>query len=348
MDFTWSQLIDAFRTEGWQIADDPGGITLETEVAGERTVLRTFARTGQGLRQARQFWQEYCAGQGELAQPSLDQIRASVQQFFREEQAAGPINSLEALRASEQRRQHMEQALQRLQHACRLLSSLREDFPRLPNREQVHWAQAIAALPNLAFMEIDTTGLSADDELTRFTLIDREGTLITDVLIRPTTCPLSPEASAASGISVQQLEQGVPLADAWKSIQEALCGRYILSFNQEWDVAQLLRAATRSHLEPVLVLGDCLQRRATRYYNGEYSLKLEELCARAGAPLPAKPHQTSIDRARGQRAVLLAMTQAVTDLRPPPVQQESAALAASEAEAESSDWDPFLDSDELP
>lgn len=348
MTMTWNQLIDAFLAEGWSVAAGHVGVTIETDRQGERTVLRDFSRDTKGLSEAQQFWKDYLAGLCDIAQPSLDRIRASFQQRFCEERAAGRVNALDTLQASQHRRKGMEQALQRLQHACTQLGSLLDELPRLPDERQISWARAVLAMPNLAFLEIDTTGLSDEDEVIRFTLVGADDQVIEDVLIRPLKEQLSASASEANGIKPEQLERALAASDVWERIRKALTGRYVISFGLEWDTRRLNQTATWYHLEPVLVIGDCLQRHAC-YYNGEHYLKLEELCARAGAPLPTRPYQTSFDRARGQLAVLQAMARAVTDLRPAAsAAPETESSVTSEPPAAGDEFDPFLDDDDLP
>jgi len=172
-------------------------------------------------------------------------------------------------------------------------------------------------MPNLRFLEIDTTGLGPEDEICRFTLVDGSGQVIKDSHIRPISRQLTKEASRTNGIQASDLEQAPTLSEVWEGVQIALHGTYVVSFNLEWDLKQLNQAARRYQLTPLAIVGDCLQRRATQYYHREYYLSLAELCARVGHPLPEPPAQTSIDRARGQYHFLRAMASAITDVRPP-------------------------------
>ncbi|HYU71638.1 MAG TPA: hypothetical protein VEL31_03065, partial [Ktedonobacteraceae bacterium] len=48
----------------------------------------------------------------------------------------------------------------------------------------------------------------------------------------------------------------------------------------------------------------------------EYNLTLAGICERIGHPLPARPNQTSVERAKGQVHVMRAIANAVTDVRP--------------------------------
>lgn len=342
MTMTWEQLLREYQLGGWHVIESDQWV--EVQAARDTDGLAVFRRDAQGLHEATQFLAHVSQHHPE----SLDQVLARLRALCAREREAGRINGLSAFAAAQRRRQQIPRLWQRLEQELQQVKQEIYALPDLPVEEEVRWAQSVLAMHDLVFMEIDTTGLDEEDEMTRFTLLDASGQLIVDLLIKPETRPLSPAASAASGITPEQLVHGLSIEDAWGPLQEALSGRYVVSFSQDWDVRQLDNTARRHHLEPVLVIGACLQRHATRYYHGEYYLKLEELCARAGAPLPERPHQTSIDRARGQRAVLHALAHAVTDLRTPTeVMKTRNAPASAGEETASEEFDPFLDEDDL-
>jgi DNA polymerase III epsilon subunit-like protein len=337
MTMTWEQLLYEYQLRGWHvIASDQW---IEVQAARETDGLAVFRRDAQGLHEATQFFAQISHQSAETFDQMLTRLRALCER----EREAGRINGLSAFASAQRRRQQIPLLWQRLEQELQQVKQAIHALPSLPDDTEIRWAQSVLAMNDLAFMEIDTTGLDEEDEMTRFTLLDASGQLIVDLLIKPETRPLSPAASVASGITPEQLARGLSIEDAWERIQGALSGRYVVSFSQDWDMQQLDKTARRHRLEPVLVIGACLQRHATRYYHGEYYLKLEELCARAGAPLPERPHQTSLDRARGQRAVLHALAHAITDLRTP---LESTKPASKETADE--EFDPFLDEDDLP
>ena len=343
MTMTWEQLLREYQLWGWHVIESNQWI--EVQAARENDGLAVFRRNEQGLHEATQFFAHVSQHHPE----SFDQVLSRLCALCDREREAGRINSLSAFFAAQRRRQQIPLFWQRLEQELQQVKQAIHALPTLPVEEEIRWAQSVLAMNDLAFMEIDTTGLQHEDEMTRFTLLDPGGQVLVDVLIKPNNRPLSSAASAASGITPEQLARGLAIEDAWERIQGALTGRYVVSFSQEWDVQQLDKTAQRHRLEPVLVIGACLQRHATRYYHGEYYLKLEELCERAGAPLPERPRQTSIDRARGQRAVLHALAQAVTDLRPPQeLTKTKNAPASTGEETAGDDFDPFLDVDDLP
>ncbi len=145
------------------------------------------------------------------------------------------------------------------------------------------------------------------------------------------------------GIKPEQIErEGLSILEAWQRIQAALRGRYIISYSQPWDVQQLNTTAQRHKLEPVILLGDDLQRHSTLYYHREYSLTLAGICERIGHPLPEHPHQTSLDRAKGQVNFLIAMANAVNDMRPTKTRKASGEVDTN------SDTDELEDVDSHP
>jgi hypothetical protein len=244
---------------------------------------------------------------------ALDMINSLLQQ----EHKAGRVNSLLEIADSQRRRKRLEHYWQLIQTELASIDQQISKLPALPPEEHILWAQSVLAMRDLAFMELDTTGLEAEDEIIRFTLIDPSLTTIDDFLIQPTNRRLSERASHVNGIQVAQLErEGIALVEVWERIRAALSGRYVVSYNQGWDVQQLKTAIARHALEPVMVIGDDLQRHTFQYYHREYNLTLASLCERIGHPLPEYPYQTSLDRAQGQVHVMTAMAGAVTDVRP--------------------------------
>lgn len=277
----------------------------------------------------------------------LDQLYIRVQETLAKALKIGRVNSLEALQDQTQLKHALEEDWKQLTQVYSSIEDSLKRFPLLPAWEQIQWAQHTLGLPGLAFMEIDTTGLEYNDEMIRFTLIDKAGNVLEDCLIKPTTRVLGPQASAINGIKPEQLYEALPIIQAWERIQQALRDRSVMSFGLEWDQQQLDRAARRHGLARIRVRGECLQRQATRYYQGEYGLRLAELCARAGAPLPDHPHQTSLDRAQGQRVILQAFAQAITDVRPP-VAHAAELRSSLDFEGVTDDFDPFLDANDFP
>src|SRR5712691_7698164 len=62
------------------------------------------------------------------------------------------------------------------------------------------------------------------------------------------------------------LTQSLTLAEAWPLIMQAFAGRYVLSFNLEFDEGKLSESAARYGLPALPLVGACLMLRAQEYY----------------------------------------------------------------------------------
>ncbi len=226
---------------------------------------------------------------------------------------------------------HIEQLQQ---FTAELLFRL-HSLPVLPRSEHVHWALAALELPTLAFLEIDTDGLYADADILRISLVDRAGAVLYDQLVQPRR-PLSPKIARITGITPDMLEHAPRLPEVWRSSEfaAAFVGRYLLSFNLEFDSGKLAENAARYHLPPLPLIGECLMLRTQEYYGAGLYPKLADLCQRLGHPLPEPPQQDALDRARGQVQLLRAMSQGI-------IYAPAAPPISNEAEAPPS-GDPFL------
>ena len=227
------------------------------------------------------------------------------------EEGAGSPTGVADLEAHFRRRATLDQFLQRLEDALSQVRRGVEHLSRLPRMEHLRWAQAVFAFPNLAFLEVDTDGLHRDADILRIVLVDRSGTPLYAQLFKPRR-PLTRQITHLTAIHQEMVEDAPQLADAWEHIASAFAGRYVLSYNLEFDQTKLHENAERYSLAPLTVIGACLMQQAQAYAGSYTYPKLATLCANIGFPLPDHPMQTAFDRVRGQLHVLEAMAQGIT------------------------------------
>jgi DNA polymerase III epsilon subunit-like protein len=249
------------------------------------------------------------------------------------EEAAPPVSQFSDWQARQRNRVLLAERLSQLGQAVSHLQRRVAALPTLARREHLHWAQALLAFPNLAFLEVDTDGLDADADIVRLAVIDQTGAVLYDQLVQPRR-PISPKIAHLTGLTQERLSAAPRLVEVWEQVQAALAGRYVLSFNLEFDQQQLTTKARRCDLPLLTFIGECLMLRAQEYYAAAFYPKLADLCERLGYPLPDHPHQDALDRARGQVHLLRAMAQGITHAQP-------AHQVADEAESRES-GDPFL------
>jgi DNA polymerase III epsilon subunit-like protein len=168
-------------------------------------------------------------------------------------------------------------------------------------------------MPNLVFLELDTTGLSLDAEIIHALVLDASGAVLLSVYARPSE-PMSANIAHITGITNDVLgERGVSIAELIALVRDTLKGKYVLSYNLHFDANKLSETTTRLRQENIPIIGDDLMQQAMHYFGTSSYPKLELLCSSIGHPLPEHPHQLALDRARGQLALLNALATVVTD-----------------------------------
>ena len=249
------------------------------------------------------------------------------------EEGAGSSQGMADLEAHFQRRAILETSLQLLEDALSQVRRRVEHLPRLPRMEHIRWAQAVLAFPDLAFLEVDTDGLHSDADILRIVLVDKSCTPLYAQTFRPRRL-LTHQTTYLTAIHQEAVEDAPLLADAWEHITSAFAGRYILSYNLEFDQTKLHENAERYGLTPLTVIGACLMQQAQAYAGSYTYPKLATLCANIGFPLPDHPHQTAFDRVRGQLHLLEAMAAGITHV--------AASQETSRDEYSEQDDDPFV------
>lgn len=254
----------------------------------------------------------------------IDALEAA-RRLLREERQSHHFLSQEQepLALREERRQRIRKLLDAIpqqvqQEVIRFRQEL-ASLPHLPASQEIGWARSILGLPNLAVMELDTTRLTTMASVMRFTLLDRQGSLVEDLVLSPQE-DVTQAALELAGITRSQIEQAPPIHTAWGRMQTALSGRYVLSFAFAFFRDRLLDDARHSHLLPLTFLGESLRPHTGAYF-GEVGYQFEALCSHIGAPLPEPPMRTSLHRAQRHLQLLHAMAHGQTHW-PPSLSQQ--------------------------
>src|SRR6266567_3374059 len=154
-------------------------------------------------------------------------------------------------------------------HNLTELANLRDrwrNLAPLPDEESIRWAQAVLQLPNLAFLELDTNGLSDDADIIRVVLRASDGSMLYAQTIQPRR-PISEKITALTAVGPEEVEHAPTFAQIWPDLCVALQGRYVLSYNLPYDRDKLRENAERCGIEPVALIGECLMQRCQQYFH---------------------------------------------------------------------------------
>ena len=244
-----------------------------------------------------------------------------IEDLLKAEEIAEPVHNLTELANRRARRSALEQALANLEASVARLRTRWRSLAPLPDGERIRWAQAVLQLPNLAFLELDTDGLSTDADIIRVVLLGKDGSTLYAQTIQPRRA-ISEKITALTTVRPEEVEHAPTFAEIWPNLCAALQGCYVLSYHLPFDLDKLRQNAERFGVEPVALIGECLMQRCQQYFHQYSYPKLADLCYRIGSPLPEHPLQNAWDRARGQIHLVEAMSQGITAGRGEPEQRD--------------------------
>ncbi|GCF07337.1 3'-5' exonuclease [Dictyobacter arantiisoli] len=252
----------------------------------------------------------------------LNKAVAEVDSMLDREISYRGAGGVEELLASLKARARLDTCIGSIEETTYSLRRKQRRLSDLPPLDVVRWAQTVLCMPNLVFLELDTTGLYQEAKIIRVTVLDGVGACLLDLFAR-TSNPIPQNIERITGITNQDLQsKGQDIISVLGQLQEVLTGKYVLSYNLDFDTEKLQEAAARLEIEPTHFIGEDLMLQATRYFVTQRYPRLETVCQQIGKPLPAQPGQISIDRAKGQIALIHAIANAVTTAQPattPPV-----------------------------
>src|SRR2546425_7839544 len=144
-----------------------------------------------------------------------------IEELLTAEETAGPVCDLTDLADHRLRRSAIDQTLGPLEAVVAGLRSRWHNLPSLPDAEYIRWAQAVQRLPNLAFLEVDTDGLTSDADIIRIVLLDKDGNNLYARTIKPRR-PISEKTTALTAVRQDDVEQALTFAEIWPAFTAAL------------------------------------------------------------------------------------------------------------------------------
>ncbi len=168
--------------------------------------------------------------------------------------------------------------------------------------------QILARQP--VFLDTETTGLDEQAEIIEISVVDHDGAVLLDTLVRPQgQVPL--EASRVHGLTDAHLRQAPTWDRVWPQVQQVLRGRVVAIYNADYDVRLMRQSNARYGLPWALPDTEfvCIMKLYARFRGernrrtGDYRWwKLEQAGRHCRIPIP-NSHR-ALEDTRLARAVL--------------------------------------------
>jgi DNA polymerase-3 subunit epsilon len=107
-----------------------------------------------------------------------------------------------------------------------------------PRQQAIYIAQQ-RLKQNPVFIDTETTGLDRQAEIVEIAIIDHDGTVLLDELVKPLRLPIPASATAIHHITDKAVENAKTWPVLWPTIRSILFGRVIGFYNEEFDMRML-------------------------------------------------------------------------------------------------------------
>ena len=95
------------------------------------------------------------------------------------------------------------------------------------------------------YLDTETTGLNSTDQIVEICLIDSEGGILFESLVKPTV-PIPFDATRVHGITAAMVANAPMWPEIWPQVSAALAGRQLGIYNAEYDL-RLMQQSQRAH-----------------------------------------------------------------------------------------------------
>lgn len=113
------------------------------------------------------------------------------------------------------------------------------------------WARKALEDPNTRVMDTETTGLYSDAEIIEIAVLDAQGNVVLDTLVKPEG-PIPAEASNVNGIWDEMVANAPRWAEIWPKVIEAMRGKVVITYNVEFDRRMVTQTRKKYGIEEKL------------------------------------------------------------------------------------------------
>lgn len=102
-------------------------------------------------------------------------------------------------------------------------------------------------MTDIVFIDTETTGLTENDQIIEIAVVDFNGNILLDSLVKPTV-KVNPKAKAKHGIADKELKNAPLWPDVYKQYLTATEGKTILAYNSKYDKKMVQQTCKANNL----------------------------------------------------------------------------------------------------
>ena len=97
------------------------------------------------------------------------------------------------------------------------------------------------------YLDTETTGLNPSDEIIEISIVDHDGALLFETLVKPSR-PIPPDATAIHGITNEDVQSSRAWPIVWPQVKPLLFSRVVVIYNHEFDLRMMKQSYERYNL----------------------------------------------------------------------------------------------------
>lgn len=97
------------------------------------------------------------------------------------------------------------------------------------------------------YLDTETTGLESRDEIIEISIIDDEGQVLFESLVKPSQ-PIPASATLIHGISNDEVQKARNWPVVWPQVRSVLFGRLVVIYNESFDIRMMQQSHARYRL----------------------------------------------------------------------------------------------------
>jgi DNA polymerase III subunit epsilon len=139
-------------------------------------------------------------------------------------------------------------------------------------QEVVQWAQELMRRDNFYVLDTETTGVGKTDEIVQMGIVDKQGNVIMNQLVKP-TISIPQGASNVHGIYETDVADSPTFKEIYIDLSKMLAGQIVIAYNMDFDWRMLQQSSAKYRL-PDIRTGkrDCAMKQYAKY-NGKWNSK---------------------------------------------------------------------------